>query len=330
MRHRLEKRVPPALVPLVRRASTTYAAVGPQTTFVQSFAILEVLHALLGWVRSPLGTTAAQVASRLYLVWGITTQFAEVRSLRSEAFALPTEIGSRLARTPCTPAWSSPGLSRRSCVTASTHARSSVLSPSCCSGCATPCSTCSTSLARGPRRVSSMPRCRLRRRRSPSSHPSGTVGFSHSPGRSRPRDGSRLCTTISGASCSCSGGHVSVRLPLAWQRRRADDRSACSALCSLHIHDETAEKGAWDWSRTDSRPEAEDALNTGFTIHSAAAIGLCEVCGYIWAPVLATKIHESRRHSFRRSTTTWLRRVFVVDAQRESDSVSWIVIYRVP
>ncbi|KZT66404.1 PTPLA-domain-containing protein [Daedalea quercina L-15889] len=79
-RHRLEKSVPPALIPLVRRASTTYAAVGSQTSFVQSFAVLEVLHALLGWVRSPLGTTAAQVASRLYLVWGITAQFEETRT----------------------------------------------------------------------------------------------------------------------------------------------------------------------------------------------------------------------------------------------------------
>ncbi|KAI0730359.1 tyrosine phosphatase-like protein [Fomitopsis betulina] len=79
-RHRIEKSVPSVLIPLVRRAATTYAAVGPQTTLVQSFAILEILHALLGWVRSPLGTTAAQVASRLYLVWGITTQFAETRT----------------------------------------------------------------------------------------------------------------------------------------------------------------------------------------------------------------------------------------------------------
>lgn len=79
-RHRLEKSVPLALVPLVRRACTTYAAVGYQTSVVQSFAVLEVLHALLGWVRSPVGTTTAQVASRLYLVWGITAQFEETRT----------------------------------------------------------------------------------------------------------------------------------------------------------------------------------------------------------------------------------------------------------
>ncbi|ORY86160.1 tyrosine phosphatase-like protein [Protomyces lactucae-debilis] len=43
--------------------------------FVQSTAILEVLHVALGWVPSPLLTTATQVASRLLLVWGIDYLF---------------------------------------------------------------------------------------------------------------------------------------------------------------------------------------------------------------------------------------------------------------
>ena len=43
--------------------------------FVQSFAILDVLHVVLGWVRAPLPTSATQVFSRLFLVWGITEQF---------------------------------------------------------------------------------------------------------------------------------------------------------------------------------------------------------------------------------------------------------------
>ncbi|KZT10740.1 PTPLA-domain-containing protein [Laetiporus sulphureus 93-53] len=75
-----EKQVPSFLIPVLRRASTTYAVVGPQTAIVQSFAVLEVLHSLLGWVRSPVGTTIAQVASRFYLVWGITAQFEQTRS----------------------------------------------------------------------------------------------------------------------------------------------------------------------------------------------------------------------------------------------------------
>ncbi|KAI5121580.1 hypothetical protein M0805_000759 [Coniferiporia weirii] len=74
------KRVPAALLPLLRRAASAYAAVGPETTLVQSVALLEVLHAALGWVRSPVQTTAMQVASRLFLVWGVAEQFEVART----------------------------------------------------------------------------------------------------------------------------------------------------------------------------------------------------------------------------------------------------------
>ncbi|KAI0046079.1 PTPLA-domain-containing protein [Auriscalpium vulgare] len=67
--------VPPALAPLYQRATTAYAAVGDTTKYVQSAALLEVLHVLLGLVRSPLPTTAMQVASRLFLVWGVADRF---------------------------------------------------------------------------------------------------------------------------------------------------------------------------------------------------------------------------------------------------------------
>jgi len=55
--------------------TSTYSALGPIVPYVQTTAILEVLHVLLGWVRSPLPTTIIQVSSRLFLVWGITEQF---------------------------------------------------------------------------------------------------------------------------------------------------------------------------------------------------------------------------------------------------------------
>ncbi|KAF8520332.1 PTPLA-domain-containing protein [Hysterangium stoloniferum] len=71
--------IPPTLLSLFDRAKTTYAAVGWQTAAVQSFAFLEVIHCLLGWVRSPIMTTAAQVASRLILVWGIAYQYEAAR-----------------------------------------------------------------------------------------------------------------------------------------------------------------------------------------------------------------------------------------------------------
>ncbi|KAG6845415.1 hypothetical protein H0H87_009762 [Tephrocybe sp. NHM501043] len=75
-----DARLPPAVRPFYRRATTAYAAVGTQTAAVQTLAVLEVVHVLLGWVKSSLPTTAAQVASRLFLVWGIVEQFALVRS----------------------------------------------------------------------------------------------------------------------------------------------------------------------------------------------------------------------------------------------------------
>ncbi|TFK81992.1 PTPLA-domain-containing protein [Polyporus arcularius HHB13444] len=65
---------------LVGRAAGAYAEVGADTAIVQSFAVLEVLHVLLGWVRSPLSTTLIQVSSRLYLVWGITGQFSQTHT----------------------------------------------------------------------------------------------------------------------------------------------------------------------------------------------------------------------------------------------------------
>lgn len=70
--------VPGRLQPLLRRAGAAYAAVGPETTLVQSLAALEVLHAAVGWVRSPVRTTAMQVASRLFLVWGVAERFEAV------------------------------------------------------------------------------------------------------------------------------------------------------------------------------------------------------------------------------------------------------------
>lgn len=41
------------------------------TTAIQTFALVEVFNSAVGIVRSPLFTTATQVASRLLIVWGI-------------------------------------------------------------------------------------------------------------------------------------------------------------------------------------------------------------------------------------------------------------------
>ncbi|ORX38055.1 tyrosine phosphatase-like protein [Kockovaella imperatae] len=48
------------------------------TIWVQTLAALEVVHALLGWVRSGVGITAAQVASRLWTVWVVMARSPKV------------------------------------------------------------------------------------------------------------------------------------------------------------------------------------------------------------------------------------------------------------
>ena len=75
-----ESYIPPSLLPLYRNSTTTWDRVGGPTAIVQSLAIMEVVHVILGFVRSPLATTAMQVASRLFLVWGVLDQFPGVRS----------------------------------------------------------------------------------------------------------------------------------------------------------------------------------------------------------------------------------------------------------
>ncbi|GJE94430.1 PTPLA-domain-containing protein [Phanerochaete sordida] len=73
--HALEAYVPAGLAPLLRRAAATHAAVGARTAAVQTLAVLEVVHALLRWVRSPLPTVGMQVFSRLFVVWGVVHFF---------------------------------------------------------------------------------------------------------------------------------------------------------------------------------------------------------------------------------------------------------------
>ncbi|KAG8722617.1 hypothetical protein FRC08_017450 [Ceratobasidium sp. 394] len=74
--------LPASIHPLFQRACTIYAIgrVGPIVRVVQTGALLEVVHVLMGLVRSPLATTAMQVASRIYLVWGVTESFSATRS----------------------------------------------------------------------------------------------------------------------------------------------------------------------------------------------------------------------------------------------------------
>lgn len=71
---------PETIALLLERASNSHTFVGSILALVQSLAILEVVHAAIGWVRSPVATTAIQVASRLFMVWGVTERFSQAWS----------------------------------------------------------------------------------------------------------------------------------------------------------------------------------------------------------------------------------------------------------
>lgn len=69
---------PKWLLPVMLRTQTTFSIVGEDVKWIQTAAVLEILHSLLGWVRSPLTTTLMQVFSRVVLVWGIADQHPSV------------------------------------------------------------------------------------------------------------------------------------------------------------------------------------------------------------------------------------------------------------
>lgn len=56
-----------------------YDAVERPLLLAQTAAVLEILHGLLGLVRSPVSATLPQIASRLYVTWGILWSFPETR-----------------------------------------------------------------------------------------------------------------------------------------------------------------------------------------------------------------------------------------------------------
>ncbi|XP_062006037.1 very-long-chain (3R)-3-hydroxyacyl-CoA dehydratase PASTICCINO 2A [Rosa rugosa] len=57
-----------------------YNALDRPLQFAQSAAFLEILHGLVGLVRSPITATLPQISSRLFLVWGILWSFPETQS----------------------------------------------------------------------------------------------------------------------------------------------------------------------------------------------------------------------------------------------------------
>ncbi|XP_035538671.1 very-long-chain (3R)-3-hydroxyacyl-CoA dehydratase PASTICCINO 2A-like [Juglans regia] len=57
-----------------------YDAVQRTLQLAQTAALLEIIHGLVGLVRSPISATLPQIGSRLYLTWGILWSFPQTQS----------------------------------------------------------------------------------------------------------------------------------------------------------------------------------------------------------------------------------------------------------
>ncbi|KDP29762.1 hypothetical protein JCGZ_18697 [Jatropha curcas] len=57
-----------------------YDAVEKPLLLAQTAAVLEILHGLVGLVRSPITATLPQIGSRLYVTWAILYSFPEIRT----------------------------------------------------------------------------------------------------------------------------------------------------------------------------------------------------------------------------------------------------------
>ncbi|KAI8139480.1 tyrosine phosphatase-like protein [Fennellomyces sp. T-0311] len=67
-------------IAVTKDVSDVHEVVWPALILVQSSAFIEILNSAFRFVRAPVTTTAMQVASRLFLVWGVNYLFPEVRS----------------------------------------------------------------------------------------------------------------------------------------------------------------------------------------------------------------------------------------------------------
>ncbi|EEE53882.1 hypothetical protein OsJ_00391 [Oryza sativa Japonica Group] len=63
---------------LEKRYEAVYAAVEQHLLFAQTAAIMEILHSIVGLVRSPVSSTLPQITARLFMIWGILRSFPEV------------------------------------------------------------------------------------------------------------------------------------------------------------------------------------------------------------------------------------------------------------
>ncbi|PWN54478.1 PTPLA-domain-containing protein [Violaceomyces palustris] len=69
--------LPPLIANILDRCSNTHLYIGSLVALVQSAALLEIVHVIVGWVKSPVPTTAIQVASRLFMVWAVSERYSQ-------------------------------------------------------------------------------------------------------------------------------------------------------------------------------------------------------------------------------------------------------------
>jgi very-long-chain (3R)-3-hydroxyacyl-CoA dehydratase len=60
--------------------SALWRRVGPNLRVVQTLALLEIVHAMMKLVKSPVQSTVLQVLSRVLVLWGYTNQHLEAQS----------------------------------------------------------------------------------------------------------------------------------------------------------------------------------------------------------------------------------------------------------
>ena len=77
--------------------SYAYKGLGPAVVWTQTPALLEVVHAVTGLVKSSPVTVAMQVASRVWMVWGVVEQRPEVSATSDQRQRDATE-GSEIPR----------------------------------------------------------------------------------------------------------------------------------------------------------------------------------------------------------------------------------------
>lgn len=65
----------PLVATLLTRMSETHAYIGPLVLVFQSLALLEVVHAALGWVKSNPLVVLIQIGSRLAVLWGVAETY---------------------------------------------------------------------------------------------------------------------------------------------------------------------------------------------------------------------------------------------------------------